>query len=64
VASSSRAAIVKSVRWGLIGGAVSVYLAVVGIVQRFQSRDVIVGVIGIGRAVLAIVALVKYIRRP
>lgn len=57
MASSSRAAIVKSVRWGLIGGAVSVYLAVVGIVQRFQSRDVIVGVIGIGRAVLAIVAL-------
>ncbi|CAN5523860.1 hypothetical protein BH24ACT26_BH24ACT26_21390 [soil metagenome] len=47
----------KAVKWGLIGGGVAVYLALVGLIQRFQSREVIVGVIGMGHTLLVIVAL-------
>ena len=47
----------RAVRWGLIGGAAAVYLAMVGLIQRFQSRDVISGIIGLGSTLLLIVAV-------
>ncbi|MBA3349340.1 MAG: hypothetical protein H0T12_02180, partial [Actinobacteria bacterium] len=47
----------RAVRWGLIGGAAAVYLALVGLIQRFQTRDVISGVIGLGSTLLVIVAV-------
>ncbi|MBA3426942.1 MAG: hypothetical protein H0U04_20935 [Rubrobacter sp.] len=47
----------RAVRWGLIGGAVAVYLALVGLIQRFQTRDVISGLIGLGSTLLLIVAV-------
>ncbi|CAN5279570.1 hypothetical protein BH20ACT22_BH20ACT22_16980 [soil metagenome] len=47
----------RAVRWGSIGGATAVYLALVGLIQRFQTRDVISGLIGLGSTLLLIVAV-------
>ncbi|MFN2488767.1 MAG: branched-chain amino acid ABC transporter permease [Actinomycetota bacterium] len=56
-AAASPRGMPPAVKYGLIGGSVAVYLACVGLVQRFQSRDVIVGVIGMGRTLLLIVGV-------
>ena len=47
----------RAMQWGSIGGATAVYLALVGLIQRFQTRDVISGVIGLGSTLLLIVAV-------
>ena len=47
----------RAIRIGLIGGGVAIYLALVGLVQRFEAREVITGVIGVGRTLLLIVAV-------
>ena len=44
-----------NVRAGLIGGVVVLYLALVGMIERFQDRDVITGVIGLGTLLILIV---------
>jgi len=51
------AAMGRAARWGSIGGATAVYLALVGLIQRFQARDVISGLIGLGSTLLLIVAV-------
>jgi branched-chain amino acid transport system permease protein len=43
-----------NVRAGLIGGVVVLYLALVGMIERFQDRDVITGVIGLGTLLILI----------
>ena len=51
-----RAALTQdNVRAGLIGGVVVLYLALVGMIERFQDRDVITGVIGLGSLLILIV---------
>ncbi|HEX2031908.1 MAG TPA: hypothetical protein VHL78_10980 [Actinomycetota bacterium] len=47
----------RSVRIGLIAGAVSVYLCAVGIVGGFEGRNVVTGVVRLGRAMLILVAV-------
>ena len=42
---------------GLIAGAVGVYLSTVGIIGRFDERNVVTGVIRLGRTLLLLVAL-------
>ena len=37
---------------GLIGGSVVIYLAMTGILERFDQRPVITGVIGLGRTMI------------
>ena len=39
---------IRSVKIGLIGGSVVIYLAMTGILERFDQRPVITGVIGLG----------------
>jgi len=45
---------------GFIGGVVTIYLAVIGVVERFQPRALIIDVIGLGLAVPLIAMLVVY----
>jgi branched-chain amino acid transport system permease protein len=47
-----------ALKLGLIGGGVAVYCAAVGLVGRFESRAVITGVIGLGRLLFLIIAVV------
>ena len=50
-----RAALTRdNVRAGLVGGVVVLYLALVGMIERFQDRDVITGVIGLGTLLILI----------
>jgi branched-chain amino acid transport system permease protein len=50
-----RAALTQdNVRAGLIGGVVVLYLALVGMIERFQDRDVITNVIGLGTLLILI----------
>ncbi len=42
----------RSVKIGLIGGSVVIYLAMTGILERFDQRPVITGVIGLGRTMI------------
>ena len=43
---------IRSVKIGLIGGSVVIYLAMTGILERFDQRPVITGVIGLGRTLI------------
>ena len=43
-----------NVRAGLVGGVIVLYLALVGMIERFQDRDVITGVIGLGTLLILI----------
>jgi branched-chain amino acid transport system permease protein len=46
----------RTVKLGLIGGAGVVYLSVIGLLERLEVRELIAGVVGVGRAVLAVIA--------
>jgi len=48
----------RAVITGLIGGVVFIYLSLVGLVEAFDERSVITGLLGLGRLVLMIVAIV------
>ena len=57
----------RAIRLGLIGGGVAVYCAAVGLVGRFESRDIITDLVGLGRGlVFAVAVAVGYVaaRRP
>ena len=43
---------IRSVKIGLIGGSVVIYLAMTGILERFDQRPVITGVVGLGRTMI------------
>ena len=43
---------IRSAKIGLIGGSVVIYLAMTGILERFDQRPVITGVIGLGRTLI------------
>ncbi|MGZ5384245.1 MAG: ABC transporter permease subunit [Acidimicrobiia bacterium] len=50
-----RAALTRdNVRAGLVGGVIVLYLALVGMIERFQDREVITGVIGLGTFLILI----------
>lgn len=50
-----RAALTRqNVRAGLVGGVIVLYLALVGMIERFQDREVITGVIGLGTLLILI----------
>jgi branched-chain amino acid transport system permease protein len=62
VATLTRPVMRRAVRTGLIGGGVAVYCSAVGLVQRFEDRDVITDVIGLGRVLLVVaVAVFAYV---
>jgi branched-chain amino acid transport system permease protein len=46
----------RAVKYGLIGGAVTLYCSVVGLFQRFEVRELITGVISLGRGLLLVIA--------
>ncbi len=46
----------RAVKYGLIGGAVTLYCSVIGLFQTFQVRELVTGVISLGRALLLIIA--------
>jgi len=48
----------RAVAQGLIGGLAAIYLALIGIVERFEPRNVITGVVTLGLLAPAIVVLV------
>jgi branched-chain amino acid transport system permease protein len=48
----------KSIKYGLIGGAVVLYCGAIGLFQRFNERELITGIISLGRALLLIIAFV------
>lgn len=48
----------RAVRAGLLGGAVAVYLAAVGMVHRFDEREVITGVLNLGPSFMLLVYFV------
>ncbi|MDQ3939817.1 MAG: branched-chain amino acid ABC transporter permease, partial [Actinomycetota bacterium] len=48
----------RAVRGGLLGGAIVIYLALVGMVHRFDEREVITGFLNLGPAFLYLVYLV------
>jgi branched-chain amino acid transport system permease protein len=52
-----RGALPRPVRVGLVAAAVGIYLSMVGIIGRFDEREVIAGVITLGRTLLFLVAL-------
>lgn len=65
--SLSTPVIKRALRLGLIGGGVAVYCAAVGLVGRFESRDIITDFVALGRGLLfALVLAVGYMaaRRP
>src|ERR687891_354233 len=48
----------RAVALGLLGGAVVIYLALVGIVERFETRNILAGVVTLGITAPAIALLI------
>jgi branched-chain amino acid transport system permease protein len=46
--------VTRAAKIGLIGGSVVIYLAMTGILERFDQRPVITGVIGLGRTLILV----------
>ncbi len=52
----------EALRTGLVAGAVAVLLSLVGMVEAFDDRDIIAGVISMGQTLLVVVVLVSAYR--
>ncbi len=50
--------IMRTVKAGLIGGIVAVFISVIGMVEAFSRRELIVGVVSIGHTLLILVVMV------
>jgi branched-chain amino acid transport system permease protein len=48
----------RALKFGLIGGAVVLYCGAIGIFQRFDERELVAGVVSLGRALLLIISFV------
>jgi branched-chain amino acid transport system permease protein len=56
--AGSRIGLRAAVQTGLVAGAVTVYLCAVGVFGRFEQRNIITGVITMGRTLLVLVAVI------
>jgi branched-chain amino acid transport system permease protein len=49
---------IRGLRIGLVGGVAALYLSLVGLIDAFETRNMITGIITLGQAMLAVVPLV------